>query len=243
MNFQSQVSWFALLLRKLTAKWDQMTSKQILEQVDLIDRNKQCCQIWVCFSCPWVCLFVLILNFRFPQILTTGIMLFLSPTSMRWYLRRQLARVWLKCWRTVCPNLSTPNLAAPESLFLKNWPRGLLKTSWDFPPRSPVVCGAVLCTWTWKLKMYVKSWIGLCVILAWCPPLSSPLCLSRRTAHGRASGIFSLVEVASPLASGELWSWAQDSDLLRKSFTPWLAQQSLKSAKREALERVLFMVG
>lgn len=173
----------------------------------------------VFFFCSWIFFFFLILNFHFPQILTTGITLFLNPTSTRWYLRRRLARAWLKCWRTVCPNQSTPNSVARKSLFLRNWPRGLLKTSCGFPPPSPAACGAALCTSTWKLKMYVKSWIGLCVILAWCPPLSLPWCLSRRTAHGRASGIFSLVEVASLLASGELWSIPHGSHfLLRETF-------------------------
>lgn len=160
-------------------------------------------------------------------------MLFLNPTSVRWYLRRQLARIWLKCWRTVCPNQSKPNLVAPKSLFLRSWPRELLKMSCGFPPPSPVACEVVLCMWPWKLKTYVKHWTGLCMILAWCPLLSLHLCLSRRTAPGQASQTFSSAEAASHLASGELWSWAQDFDLLRKNFTPWLEQQSLKSVKKE----------
>lgn len=160
-------------------------------------------------------------------------MLSLSPTSTRWYLKRQHARIWLKCWRTVCPDQSKPNLVALRSWSLRNWPRELLKMSCGSRPRSPAAFGVVLCTWTWRLKMYVKSWIGSCVMLAWCRPLSSRLCLSRRAARGPASRTSSLAEVASPQALSELWFSAQDFDLWRKNCTPWLERQSLKSAKEE----------
>lgn len=170
-------------------------------------------------------------------------MLFLNPTSVRWYLRRQLARIWLKCWRTVCPNRSKPNSVAPKSLSRRSWPGESRRTCCGCRPPSPAACAGVWCTWTWRLKMYVKSWIGSCAILAWCPLSSWRLCLNRRAAHGRASGTFSLVEGASPLASSELWSWAQDFDLLRKSFTPWLEPQSLKSAERETFNRSSVWLG
>lgn len=160
-------------------------------------------------------------------------MLSLSPTSTRWYLKRQRARIWLKCWRTVCLSQSKPNLVALRSWSLRNWPRELLKMSCGSHPRSPAASGVVLCMWTWKLKMYVKSWIGLCAMLAWCRPLSSRLCLSRRIARGPASGTSSSAEVASRRASDEPWSSAQDFDLWRRNCTLWLERQSLKNAKKE----------
>ena len=63
MNFQSQVKWFALLPSELRAERDQLTSKQILEQVAVTDRNKQCCYISVCFFCSWIFFFF---NLKLP---------------------------------------------------------------------------------------------------------------------------------------------------------------------------------